>query len=237
MAEGSTARYDRLVRSPSLCSVVNLKLPALLFSACITGFFTGCSSVVAPSPPPHWQRDAAESTQNFRRNRSRLQIIVTYDPTTSTHAAMRLTNAGDGALFWDPAGRYAEIGTGRYHVKRVNDLIVENGPTLETYWESSVNASDIAMEVFEWDLREADAQRIRQALLRGAGIEPGRNDFHTKTMKPFCSLAVSSFLSSFAADPVSLESRYLLPHSLAEALYRQYPHRVFVFRRGQQISK
>lgn len=151
---------------------------------------------------------------------------------------MRLTNAGDGALFWDPAGRYAETGTGRYavHVKRVNDLIVENGPTLESYWESSVNASDITMEVFEWDLREAEAQRIRQALLRGAGIEPGRNDFQTKTMKPFCSLAVSRFLSSFEADPVRLEGGYFLPHSLAQALYRAHPDRVFVFRRGQQTT-
>lgn len=151
---------------------------------------------------------------------------------------MRLTSAGDGVLFWDPAGRYAETGRGSYeaHVKRVNDLIVENGPTLESYWESSVNASDIAMEVFEWDLRDEQTQRIRQGLLRGAGIEPGRNDFQTKTMKPFCSLAVSRFLSSFEADPVSLESRYLLPHSLAEALYRQHPNRVFVFRRGQQTS-
>jgi hypothetical protein len=151
---------------------------------------------------------------------------------------MRLATAGDGALFWDPAGRYGENDDGRYdpRVKRVNDLIVDNEPTIETYWMSSVNASDTAMEVFEWDLGDEQTQRIRHALLQGAGLEATRKNFRTKTSKPFCSLAVGEFLSTFGDDPVSLEGTYLLPHSLAEALYRAHPDRVFVFRRGQKIT-
>jgi len=121
-------------------------------------------------------------------------------------------------------------------MKRVNDLIVANEPTLEMYWQSSVNASDTAMEVFEWDLSDQQALRLRKTLLRGSGLEEGRKEFQTKTIKPFCSSAISDFLRIYDEDPVSLEGTYLLPHGLAEALYRSDPSRVIIFRRGQQAT-
>lgn len=195
---------------------------------------TGCLSTAQPNPPRHWHRQILETAAGLESNGPKLQVIVTYDDVYSTHAALRLAGA-EGALFWDPAGRYGETGDGTYaaRMRRVNDLIVANEPSLEMYWTASVNASDTTMEVFEWDLSQQQARRIRKTLLEGSTVNGGSKDFQTKTTKPFCSSAISEFLQMSEDDPVKLENSYLLPHDLARALYRTGPDRVLIFRRGR----
>lgn len=219
-----------LQRSVNPHSWILLLLSAVLLS--------GCLSSAQPNPPKNWTRAAVEAGQSLQSGGAKLQVIVTYDASYSTHTALRLADRSQRALFWDPAGRYGETsdGTLASHIKRVNDLIVENEPTLEMYWQSSVNASDTAMEVFEWDLSDPQALRLRKTLLRGSGLEEGRKEFQTKTIKPFCSFAISEFLQISDEDPVSLERTYWLPHGLAEALYRSDPSRVIIFRRGRKAT-
>jgi len=210
---------------------------AILLVGC-SALLNGCLSSAQPNPPPHWHREVLEPTRGSKFDGSKLQVIVTYDESYSTHAALRLADAGEGTLFWDPAGRYGEMGDGTYtaRMKRVNDLIVENEPSVEMYWASSVNGSDTAMEVFEWDLSRQQAWRIRKTLLQGARLDGDRKDFHTKTTKPFCSSAISGFLMISDDNPAKLENTYLLPHDMAEALYRAGPSRVVVFRRGRKAA-
>lgn len=219
----------------AISDVVQMRGRLLSFLLCIALLY-GCGPVPVPTPPENWAARTPRVEDALDRRGAKLQIMVTYDAEFSTHAALRLDRNGTGPIFWDPAGRYGEIENGgsRANLTRINDLIVANPPTVESYWESSVNASDIAMEVFEWSLSDRQAAEVIHLLLAGAGIIDERVPFQTKTSKPFCSIAISDFLRRLEEGPVQLSDSYLIPHRLAQALYAQGPDRVVIFRRGRE---
>ena len=204
-----------------------LSAVALLISL----YLSGCAGLAVPETPG---TERTSEQLAARGGTSLLQVLITYNGVLSTHAAVRLEQAGRGSLFWDPAGLYGqadadEVGYPLVNgVQRHNDVIWERAPTLPTYWRFAETTGDTAMEVFEWSLSDAQAQMLYDTLAAGARLG-GSNGFATDTSEPFCAIAVSDFLHRYGQGIVRVSESYLWPTSLAEQLRTQSPDRILIF--------
>lgn len=196
---------------------------------------SGCSGLVAPEAPGV-QKTVEELAA--APGGARLQILITYNGTISTHAALRLEDPGRSTLFWDPAGLFGRPPSAQNDaasaviVPRHNDVIWSGAPTLPAYWQFAEFTGDTAMEVLEWNLSDAQAEDLYVTLVQAA--QPGgAAGFGTATTEPFCAIAVSEFLRRFASGVVAVPETYLFPTSLAEQLRTQNPDRVVVFTNDQ----
>ena len=212
----------------------------LVWAAPIGVLLFSCTHNPAPyAPGKASTRTLNPATIAGSSGRPKLQIIITYSELYCTHSALRLEQSGRPVVFWDPGGTYginaavADQPLLRGDVKKTNDLIIHQAPTIPAYWDFSYEGSDHAMEVFEWDLSDQRAERIYEFLLASAGINENQSDFQTGTAGGFCSVAISEFLSRFPGEPFHVPLTYFFPHDLAEQLYTRHPDRVIVLRRDQ----
>ncbi len=168
----------------------------------------------------------------------KLQIIVTYNGSMSTHAALRLEHPKRGSLFWDPGGGYGlstvrdgdgwtELSMRPAH--RKNDLFQADAPSLPSYWRFAVLTDETAMVVLEWVLTEQRADQFHQILLSGAQ-DGGRPDGFTTDSAPlFCAVALSEFLRQYGQGLATADKNYFWPSDLADHLRAQRPSRTLVF--------
>jgi hypothetical protein len=165
----------------------------------------------------------------------RLQIIVTYNDSRSTHSALRLEHPKRGTLFWDPGGVYGtvtepgEYGWTKVAARRKNDLILADAPTLPTYWRFAVSTHDTAMEVLEWVLTEQRADEFYEILFSGAQDRGRPDGFTTDSAAFYCSLDLSDFPRQYGRGIATADKSYFWPSNLANHLRAQTPHRTLVF--------
>jgi len=162
-----------------------------------------------------------------------LQIVIVYGPAWGHHSALRLVCQDRPVLFWDPGGGY---GTSDPEVVRERDLIHINAPDLEKYLQFTWQHNTVEVEVFEWNLTQAQAVELYEVLMNGSDKNHGLGRFKTSTMGGFCTRRLSDFLHRFAAKIMVVPKSFLLPEDLARVLYSQSPQRILSFRRhGQRI--
>jgi hypothetical protein len=171
-----------------------------------------------------------ESITN-RPEKARLQVLIASGVAWDNHTALRLVTLGQPVVFWDPGGGY---GVAPGNSVRRKDLVVVNPPDLKTYLPFRWKNADAAVEIFEWDLEPAYANKLYEILTQGADKNHPAGRFTTQSVGLMCSIAVSDFLNRFAIEIMDVPKTYFLPHKLARELYSQSPDRVLVFRRRKQ---
>lgn len=222
---------------------MQLKTYLFVLLVFISGIISGC----VHTPVPYLASDQTRIELlevNFKTQIkvAKLQVIITYNPLFCTHTALRLVRANAPPVLWDPAGSYGTIGealpdfdTRETTINRTNDLIMDNVPSLDNYWQFSLHLNDVGMEVFEWQIPNSVADSLLKRLQMGADLLPGdEHDFKTETTGFFCSVAVSDFLNRYAKQFIPIQERYFFPHNLAEHLYQQDPTRIVIYRKGEK---
>ncbi len=194
---------------------------------------TGCFHRPSPYMPEDWpRRTAAADSLTDDTAVPRLQIVIGYFDLWPNHTALRLVAPDRPVVFWDPGGGYGIQPPKR---KRIRDVIVDAAPDIPTYLPFRWYNNDALIEIFEWDLSAAEAQRMHHVLMAGAGIEPDPGiDFDTETPGFFCAAAISEFLHRFGAPTFRVAETTLSPGRLSRALYQQRPHRVLLFYRRER---
>ncbi|GJL65997.1 MAG: hypothetical protein NPIRA05_09680 [Nitrospirales bacterium] len=199
---------------------------------------SGCAVGPAPYLPHDWISQSHELIAGHNQTiRARLQVFITYSGLETSHSALRLVTTNGPVIFWDPGGDYgrfdddwnAEHGLFPEGTHRDNDLVLSNPPTIETFAQWRWTLHDTSLEVFEWDLADIQAQRLRQVLLYGTDDSHPAGRFSTWTYPMFCTMATSDFLKRFASPIIQLSQQYFFPDTLAQALYTQSPSRVHVY--------
>lgn len=168
-----------------------------------------------------WQASAMAQ----RDRAPRLQVMIHYSRTHSTHTTLRVTHPGEPAVFWDPGGNYGKT---KASYGRQNDVILDAPPDLPTWWAYRQRwLREPFLTIFEWDLAPQQSRAMRDALLDGA--LRGNDDpvFYTLRRPGLCNFAVCEFLRRFGPPHISPQLRdNFLPDSLAKQLWKQKPDRV-----------
>jgi hypothetical protein len=204
------------------------------------GTATGCLHRPSPYMPEDWPRyPAVAESLAHEAEIPRLQIIIGYFAWWPNHTALRLAAPDRPVLFWDPGGGYGLEPPRR---ERIRDVILEGAPDIPTYLPFRWYNNDALIEIFEWRLSDAEALRLHNILMAGAGITPDPAiDFDTDTPGFFCASAISEFLHRFGSPTMRLEGHTVSPARLSHYLYRQHPDRVLLFYRrerpGLQVMK
>ncbi len=166
-----------------------------------------------------------------------LQVLIMYSGLASSHSALRLVGRENDVLLWDPAGDYARFDGRDFFQsnaknqlpRRMQDLIIRDPPTLETYAEFRWSLDDTRVEVFEWDISPIQAEQLRLILLEGTDELHPSGSFSSFTWPFMCTVAVSDFLQRFTKPIIHISDWYFFPDHLAETLYQQTPDRVRIF--------
>ncbi len=201
-----------------------------------------------PMLPGSWSAcEGDEECLEDKPWQAKLQIIVMYHGTSCTHTALRLYSRTKGSLFWDPAGSFAipkryvgpdarrniDFAAPPYMSRvRINDVIVEEAPSINQYmtWRKLINTHTV--EVFEFNVSDSEAEELWTILRYGTKRSHPKGAFHTHTIGLTCGLAVARFLDTFAENIVDVDTVFF-PHNLAKQLYRERPDRVIVYRESQ----
>lgn len=182
--------------------------------------------------PDGWATTPLDTSQAWRseaqvqRDESpRLQVMIHYNKSHSTHVALRITTHQHPAVFWDPGGAY---GLNKPEYGRGNDIILDAPPDLPTWWTYRQRwIGEPLMLVFEWDLPQPHAAMMRDALLSGAKL--GRDDpaFRTLRQPGWCNFAACEFLRTYGPPRIANDlSGGIFPDGLAKQLWQQTPSRV-----------
>jgi len=153
-----------------------------------------------------------------------------------SHTAVRLLSPRNPVLFWDPGGSYGKPDRRLpsfqvpADVERHFDLILEDAPDLETYFDSRRALGNLAVEVFEWRISDEQGQRLHDTLVAGAAQDRSKGAFKTQTAPMYCSDAASRFLRGSANDILEIPKDFFFPHRLSRVLYTQSPERVVIYR-------
>jgi len=178
---------------------------------------------------------------------AKLHVMVMYHKNSCKHTALRLYCPSKGPLFWDPAGAFAtqvrylgpaarhnrNFATKRYmDSKRRDDVMSEKVPTLNQYldWRKMINTH--AVEIFEFNITDSEAEELWYILRYGTKRSHPKGRFSTKAIGLTCGLSVARFLHRFAEDIVEVDTVFF-PHNLAKQLYKKNPDRVIIYRDGQ----
>ena len=205
-------------------------------------FLSGCSTTHRQYLSDHWvSQPQVLHLVSANTRASRLQVIVTYDGSLSSHSALRLESENGNVTFWDPAGAYGLVGhiTDQHgkpikpYGKRAKDIVITHIPDIPTYMKFRWLVGDSSVEIFEWDLPNQQTKELREVLQMETDETHPKGEFHTETAPAFCSIAISNFLQRFVTPTLTLADTYLWPHNLAEALLDYSPSRVRVFVRGK----
>jgi len=219
---------------------ITVCLVAVLFLTLV--FLSGCSTTHTQYLSDHWvSQPQVLHLVSANTRASRLQVIVTYDGSLSSHSALRLDSENGNVTFWDPAGAYGLVGhiTDQHgkpikpYGKRAKDIVITHIPDIPTYMKFRWLVGDSSVEIFEWDLPHHQTKELRKVLQMETDETHPKGEFHTETAPAFCSIAISNFLQRFVTPTLTLADTYLWPHNLAEALLDYSPSRVRVFVRGK----
>lgn len=201
----------------------------------ITEYTTDSSPVMLASAqtssivtlPAEKNIDAAEPLLS-----ARMQVFICYGWMTSNHACMRIDGPGKKALYWDPGGGYGQHDE---EIPTKYDLLLdEHALTMEQLWDyRSVGCNEPAMLMFEWPLTQSQANDMRDALVQGHRKDGKGGEFNSDVPGGFCSMAVSSFLKTFASEQTPLPRRWFWPHNLAKRLWTYDPERVLLYQRNK----
>jgi hypothetical protein len=131
---------------------------------------------------------------------------------------------------WDPGGFYD---SDRKGYRRDEDIVLAAAPNLQEWWERrNAKYGDMFMEVFEWDVDKAEADRLQDALLAQLAEDP---EFGTNYIPGFCCVGVCDYLNTFTPD-IDPGGTHLMPHNLAWRLWDQSPDRVLMFSEKNGVS-
>ena len=194
------------------------------------GINAGCCfhSLYPPMLPGSWNANECDpKSLDDKPGQAKLHVMVMYHKNSCKHTALRLFCPSKGPLFWDPAGAFA---TKRYmDAKRTDDVMSEKVPTLNQYmdWRKAINTH--AVEIFEFNLTDSEAEELYTILHYGTKRSHPKGRFSTKAIGLTCGLSVARFLHRFAEDIVEVDTVFF-PHNLAKQLYKENPDRVVVYR-------
>lgn len=195
----------------------------------------GCFHAPVPYLPAQWP-GATEPIDTLSDGVARpvLQVLIAYNVYWPNHTALRLVDAAGRVIFWDPGGGYGKEAA---EIVRHSDLIIDRAPNLATYMVYRWSNNDQAVEIFEWVLSAAEAQRLADALRAGAARRAGRDSgFRTATPGLFCNAAVSSFLYDYGEPSLRVSDSYILPNLLSRELYTRRPDRVMILKRDNRAA-
>ena len=209
-------------RSPLKCRISGCL--SVLFLIILLLVSTGCHG---PTPylPETWLPKPVDPLVLEDNDEARMDIFIIYASHMCSHTAVRIYSPTEGSVFWDPAGGY---GTEEYPIvaMRSEDLVIDPVPTVSDYVDFRQYAPTSRMEIFEFEL--ADAEAIRLIRILRSGIYPNGSRFVTRTDAFYCSTVISEFLSEYATSTLRVHKEFF-PHNLAKALYAQSPDRVIIY--------
>ena len=200
-----------------------------------------------PMLPKSWNANECDAKSlDDIPGHAKLHVMVMYHTTSCKHTALRLYCPSKGPLFWDPAGAFAtqirylgpaarhnrDFATKRYmDAKRRNDVMSEKVPTLNQYldWRKAINTH--AVEIFEFNITDSEAEELYAILRYGTKRSHPKGRFSTKAIGLTCGLSVARFLHRFAEEVVEVDTVFF-PHNLAKQLYEENPDRVIIYRDG-----
>ncbi len=160
-----------------------------------------------------------------------LQVIVCYGAFFSNHTALRLTCPGRADVFWDPGGTYGEDDLA---MGRRRDLILGRGLTIERWWAYRRDGcNEPIMAVYEWDVTNGLAVRLRGVLVEGVDPVDPTVGFYCDAGAWMCCVSICEFLDRFTGGLVVVPKRWVLPLNLGRHLWTQGPSRVRIFRVGR----
>jgi hypothetical protein len=88
------------------------------------------------------------------------------------------------------------------------------------------------MEVFEWDIDKAEADRLQDALLAALDDDA---EFGTDYWPFFCCVGVCSYLDRYTPQ-IDPGGTHMMPHNLGWQLWDQKPNRVLMFSEKKGVS-
>jgi len=177
---------------------------------------SGCSTTHTQYLSDHWvSQPQVLHLVSANTRASRLQVIVTYDGSLSSHSALRLESENGNVTFWDPAGAYGLVGhiTDQHgkpikpYGKRAKDIVITHIPDIPTYMKFRWLVGDSSVEIFEWDLPNQQTKELREVLQMETDETHPKGEFHTETAPAFCSIAISNFLQRFVTPTLTLAER------------------------------
>jgi hypothetical protein len=205
----------------------------LIFLLILIILLTSCMHRPLNKLPDNWQNKKVPiENLDDADNQSCMQIVICYAGLGCAHTLMRLYIPKMGSILWDPGGGYATHDYAK--TSRHNDVISKKAPTMREYfkWRHHFKFSTNAIEIFEYDISVDQATKLWTILANeGTDKNHPQGNFRTATPGSFCSYKVSMFLEKFCLEIVEIKHS-LLPHSLAESLYKKKVDRVYIYRNG-----
>jgi hypothetical protein len=197
-----------------------------------------------PMLPKAWYgKECDAKSLDDNPGQSKLHVMVMYRGTSCVHTTLRVFCQTKGPVFWDPAGGFAAkhhyAGQARRHRRfdapvkdgyvRENDVLVEKVPGLNQYLDWRKRIDTHAVEIFEFNLTDSEAEELYTILHYGTKRSHPKGRFSTKAIGLTCGLSVARFLHRFAEDIVEVDTVFF-PHNLAKQLYNEKPDRVVIYR-------
>ncbi len=226
-----------------------LKKNIIIF-LCILGFSLQAGCCYHKSNPPMlpkawYGREYNVENLEDKPDQAKLHVLVMYRGVSCVHTTLRVFCRSKGPLFWDPAGGFASnhlyAGQARRHRRydapvkagpvRENDVLVEKVPSLKQYLDWRKRIDTHAVEIFEFDISDDQAEEIWTILRNGTKRTHPKGCFSTNAMGGMCGLSVAKFLHRFAEDIVNVDTVWH-PHNLAKQLYEENPDKVIIYRDG-----
>ncbi len=210
------------------------------------GFQTGCC-YHQPNPPmlpkAWYGKECNAKSLEDNLGQSKLHVLVMYRGTSCVHTTMRVFCQTKGPVFWDPAGGFAAkhhyAGQVRRHRRydapvedgyvRENDVLAEKVPGLNQYLDWRKRIDTDAVEIFEFNIPDEQAEEIWTILRYGTKRSHPKGRFSTNAMGGLCGFSVAKFLHRFGEDIVKVDTVWH-PHNLAKQLYKENPDRVIIYR-------
>ena len=104
-------------------------------------------------------------------------------------------------------------------------------PGLNQYLDWRKRIDTHAVEIFEFNIPDEQAEEIWNILRYGTKRSHPKGRFSTNAMGGLCGFSVAKFLHRFADDIVKVDTVWH-PHNLAKQLYKENPDRVIIYRDG-----
>ncbi len=191
--------------------------------------YSGCMHYSTPMLPKSWKANmcSAKSLEDTPEQ-PKLHVMVMYHKYSCWHTALRVYCPKKGSLFWDPGGRYATEGRHAGSI-RFNDVIIEKVPTVNGYLEWRKRIHTDAVEIFEYNLGDHEAEEFWTILRYGTERSHPKGAFKTSANGGRCGLSVAKFLHRFGEKIAEVDTVFF-PHNLAKQLYNTAPDRVIILR-------
>ena len=150
-----------------------------------------------PMLPKAWYgKECDAKSLDDNPGQSKLHVMVMYRGTSCVHTTLRVFCQTKGPVFWDPAGGFAAkhhyAGQARRHRRfdapvkegpvRENDVLVEKVPGLNQYLDWRKRIDTHAVEIFEFNISDEQAEEIWSILRYGTKRSHPKGRFSTNAM-------------------------------------------------------